>query len=440
MKLIKTSILLVFCLTLMSCNKVVLHSDVRQIEGRSMKEQKMEQTSEKISMLFAKVKTVCVGRYLLVVPQDATVSYGLTQIDFMPNAIYPNRAKETQTLEAEGWQRLKENNKSARLIRHGAGVIKGSWSMSYYEDDITEQMGNGAVSLTIPVGANAFLYGREFQDRSALAKFPNAQELQDEANKNHIPRNEQDAMSVLVDWARKTRPRSDDEVPPDSGFCVPYGFIQDSTYQYRENIQVGIRFPSLPDVNFSISSENYSNITGEDGWGILKRVKKQQTLSGDEYDGHFLRIGKAPLKSWVNGEEVLAKVKSTGGLDFTWNQVGTNGSVANPNDLTIKMYTKVKGETIGASETTSLTDDEAIALWDKLLKGFGFRVPIQAAFQSSVGVGAPCPQTGMWYCEGVSPEQGIYMRKGDPMPGQSYNKEARANMQWHLIKPMGDDT
>jgi hypothetical protein len=51
-------------------------------------------------------------------------------------------------------------------------------------------------------------------------------------------------------------------------------------------------------------------------------------------------------------------------------------------------------------------------------------------------VGDPCPQTGMWYCEGVSPEQGIYMRKGDPMPGQSYNKEARTKMQWHLIKPM----
>ena len=64
----------------------------------------------------------------------------------------------------------------------------------------------------------------------------------------------------------------------------------------------------------------------------------------------------------------------------------------------------------------------------------------QASTQNrAVKTGNICPQTGMWYCEGVSPEQGIYMRKGDPMPGQSYNKEARTKMEWHLIKPMGDD-
>ena len=61
----------------------------------------------------------------------------------------------------------------------------------------------------------------------------------------------------------------------------------------------------------------------------------------------------------------------------------------------------------------------------------------QASIQShTVKTGNICPRTGMWYCEGVSPEAGIYMRKGDPMPGQSYNKEARTKMLWHLIKPM----
>ena len=40
----------------------------------------------------------------------------------------------------------------------------------------------------------------------------------------------------------------------------------------------------------------------------------------------------------------------------------------------------------------------------------------------------------MWYCEGVSPEAGIYMRKGDIMPGQSYSKKRQETMEWRLLK------
>ena len=132
-------------------------------------------------------------------------------------------------------------------------------------------------------------------------------------------------------------------------------------------------------MSFSINSKNAGDLDGENGWGILKRVRKQQTLSGDEYDGHFLRIGKAPLQTWKNGEEILARVKSTGGLQFRWGQVGVDSSVVNPNELDAMLYTKVKGESVGASNTTSVTDEEAVALWDKLLKSFRFRVPIKGA-------------------------------------------------------------
>jgi hypothetical protein len=44
----------------------------------------------------------------------------------------------------------------------------------------------------------------------------------------------------------------------------------------------------------------------------------------------------------------------------------------------------------------------------------------------------------MWYCKGVSPETGIYMRKGDPMQAQSYSKEQRDAMEWRLLKAIDD--
>jgi hypothetical protein len=287
----------------------------------------------------------------------------------------------------------------------------------------------------VPIGHSAFDFGTRFIDRQKYAKLIPGKDVQDELDKNNVPRNEQEAMSKVLTWAQKTRARADDEIPQEQGFCVPYGFIKEDTYAYREEVELGVRLPSLPDVTFSINSKNAGSLEGEDGWGILKRVKKQQTLSGDEYDGHFLRIGKAPLQTWYNGEEVLARVKSTGGLQFRWGQVGTDGSVANPNELDASMFTKVKGESVGLSDTTSVTDEEAVALWDKLLQSFRFRVPLKG-MQSSILPGDICPKTGYWVCPQLNnSETKLFMRQGDLMPGDSYVSETvkREDVVWQFV-------
>jgi hypothetical protein len=54
--------------------------------------------------------------------------------------------------------------------------------------------------------------------------------------------------------------------------------------------------------------------------------------------------------------------------------------------------------------------------------------------QPTAKFGDVCPATGMWYCKNVTTEQGIFMRKGDPMPGQSYRPEEREAMVWSLVK------
>ena len=43
------------------------------------------------------------------------------------------------------------------------------------------------------------------------------------------------------------------------------------------------------------------------------------------------------------------------------------------------MYTKVAHNMVGAAEAASLTDEEAIALWDRLLSGLKFRVKVPGA-------------------------------------------------------------
>jgi hypothetical protein len=47
------------------------------------------------------------------------------------------------------------------------------------------------------------------------------------------------------------------------------------------------------------------------------------------------------------------------------------------------MYTKVEHDTVGAAHAASLSDDEAVALWDKLLSGLKFRVKVPGAPEGS---------------------------------------------------------
>ena len=47
--------------------------------------------------------------------------------------------------------------------------------------------------------------------------------------------------------------------------------------------------------------------------------------------------------------------------------------------MNAKLYTKVADNRVGAAEKTVLSDDETVALWDKLLGGLKFRVQVPGA-------------------------------------------------------------
>ena len=92
------------------------------------------------------------------------------------------------------------------------------------------------------------------------------------------------------------------------------------------------------------------------------------------------------------------------------------------------------------TDGTRRSEPEIFSIWNQLLDSVKFRNGVLAAYErnansATIKVGDPCPQTGYWACEQLSGEQGIFLRKGDLMPGQSFKQEEQANMQWRLVKP-----
>jgi len=62
---------------------------------------------------------------------------------------------------------------------------------------------------------------------------------------------------------------------------------------------------------------------------------------------------------------------------------GPPRDVASPSEFSAQMFTKVEYNTVGAAKSASLSDDEAVALWDKLLSGLKFRVKVPGAPEGS---------------------------------------------------------
>jgi hypothetical protein len=105
-----------------------------------------------------------------------------------------------------------------------------------------------------------------------------------------------------------------------------------------------------------------------------------------------LREGKRNVQHW-HGEESLIK-RPDGVHDFEWGFVGTPKDVANPSEFIVNMFTKVEHNTVGAAKAASLSDDEAVALWDKLLSGLKFRVKVPGAPEGSYYMPVPGNQQG----------------------------------------------
>jgi hypothetical protein len=172
--------------------------------------------------------------------------------------------------------------------------------------------------------------------------------------------------------------RDNAEVPKEPGVCIDEGFISDNTSNDQEIFSVGISLPSLPDARFSIMSNKNASTEGPNGIGLIKRHEGAMTAQGVVFPVFAgmsrLRMGMHRVNNW-DGEEVLLRHNGEEGAiahEFLWAFVGKTGDRARPASVDIRLDTGVADDTKFATRG-SLSDDEAVALWDKLLSGLRFR-------------------------------------------------------------------
>ena len=119
-------------------------------------------------------------------------------------------------------------------------------------------------------------------------------------------------------------------------------------------------------------------------YALVQRPVGEQMPHGGDAGPPLAREGSKQVHGWA-GEESLVRYPD-GTQEFEWLFIGASGSIARPARLNVTMHTKVASDRVGAAAASSLNDEEAIALWDKLLEGLKFRVAVPGAPAEAVAI------------------------------------------------------
>ncbi|MDH6591113.1 hypothetical protein M2165_001002 [Variovorax sp. TBS-050B] len=312
--------------------------------------------SRRIDKLFEPTKLLCFGRYVLTVPVDSRLSFGR---DF---PTLPNQANELAKIMAAERAKILAANDTAEISYSGKGPAPNIWLIRSYKSVSAKEVKLESFRIFHLVGPHIFV------DRRGTGNGAT----------------ERSILLDILETAKNLRLREPDEVPKDPGLCHEYGFTRDATYASALS-QVGLHIAALPDVVFSVESNQAASTQGSNGDGLLKLINDRKREAGSRYPQlTTLREGKKKLHGW-DGEESLVRYPD-GHHDFEWMFIGETGNVARPALIDVTMRTKVAADRVGAAAASSLTDEEAIELWDRLLEGFKFRVAVPGAPPEAVAI------------------------------------------------------
>ena len=314
-------------------------------------------TNPRIERLFAHTKLLCFGRYVLTAPVDSRLAFGR---DF---PTLPNQAKDIEKVMEAERAKILAAHKTAEINYFGKGPAPNTWLIRSYGDKFAKKYELESFATYFVVGPHIFVSGGG-TDNGATPE---------------------SILQRTADIARDLRTRQPDEVPTEQGLCHEFGFRRLDGSQGSVLSQVGLHMAALPDVVFSVESNQAASTEGSNGYGLLKLIADRKREAGSKYPKlTTLREGKKNLHGWA-GEESLVRYPD-GTQEFEWMFIGESGNVARPALLNVVMHTKVASDRVGAAAASSLSDEEAIALWDKLLEGFKFRVAVPGAPADAVAI------------------------------------------------------
>jgi hypothetical protein len=320
-----------------------------------IKERKMT-SANRIEAIFKDARTVCVGRFLIDVPKSAIIVFGAARV---PVETWRN-VGEGERLEEYVKEAVAKSEEDRWLARDA--LVSNTSLLGKVLDGVGPShkivfgvgRGDGSsynVQSFVRVGHDLYIqeYAAFGEDNKYLKAVEEAREI-----------------------AGRLRPRGEDEIPQDSGFCIDGAFISDPRMYMVEAASFGIRLKEFEGVHVSIQMTKKARLVTSDA--IEPRLKSaEKSIEALGYGSwykriDFLRRGPRKIGDW-DGFEVAAHRPAIESEEESHEFAFlSHGEPKNPMlpVLDVKLHTGIKDNEIGAM-VPSITDAEALHLWDRIL-------------------------------------------------------------------------
>lgn len=381
----------------------------RQVQAAFLNYQVKTMTAE---MKDLKMKSMCVGRFLIDVPADAEVSYRRAMIAGWSIATYEETDEQfAARVEKKETQLSSERNE------------RGSPSL-----ERTHQVDKNGVHGRIHVFGREWIRGLPNEPLSENVRIEAMIRVQKHSFNLSIKYADDIDLKELAELVTQFRSREENEIPTEAGFCFDGGFITEPiTVAQKERTTMFIGLNGHPDVSIMLDM-TAGIITPKT---LLQRDAAASIGDENRSRFHTFRRGARPWNGEA-GEEVLERVHEFNGNyghSFMWELIHNKTDNVFTPLMSLEMTTG-NGRP-GTTVDASLTDAEALVLWDKMLSSLRVRpivaakpvavTPPQVPLGTWVRANEVCPQTGWWECKdgdaGISIVGGRqqYYRAGEGM-------------------------
>ena len=332
------------------------------------KDSTMNQTIPKIDALFKQTKPVCFGRFIIQVPVNAKISWGETIVDYSISALpgAGSKIRDLTQAKIKEIEAIKHNKEPSALI----GVFDGPNKESKVVVGYTDYTSNYSAQLHsfIKIDTNGF-----------IQKISNSPLSSSTTDFIFDKKAYTVSLSKMQTIASVLRSRSDTNVPIEPGICIEAGFIPEAEGKYHEMTSIGFSFPEYPDVRFSILTIRKDEVNHKSSLeNVMKNAKEEAGLFGLTSlfnQIKILRKGERKIGDWDGAEQLSWMPPDEKGMpwthEFKFKSIGVAKDMLRPY-IDMELSTGVSKNTKGGNEP-SLKDEEAIALWDKLISSIKTR-------------------------------------------------------------------
>lgn len=411
-------------------------------------------TTKEVGKMSEKMKTVCVGRFLIDMPEEAQVELARARIQGFDISAFDESTEEfgTRLASRENEIRSKPDrnggNRNLELVKEVQTETGLVGKIFVHSRSVTEgTAGNGLENEHYRyegVAVEALVHGNGVSiDLSSEYYFP-------------------DKVEDLARLVSQLVPNPGNRLPHEPGFCIDRAYFRDPlTADQLEQITMFAKLPSHPDVDFMLL---LAAGLDPDEHGLLERgaAAEGRLSMMERFRVTRLRAATREING-LAGEELVRRAVERNDAQvysFWWEVNGTNNDVLIPH----LVFTMTTGKSTDGPVPTSMSEDAALGLWDKIASSIRLHRVEQlrpgAAKNAAVPIGTQawagerCPISGWWLCgdggSGVDVLGGQrqYIRKGERMPqallllpqtlwerlrGLQPSTESKSRTSWKLV-------